>query len=78
MIKKQYAVFAVQYLNALDRLAFLEIKGYIDNKLLEYFKPNFEAALGILAKDEFKDRIKENEYLIKWTDKNNILKGDTP
>ena len=76
--KNNYAIFAVQYLNALDRLAFLGIKGYVDNDLIEYFKPNFEAALGILDKTEFKDRVKENASLVKWTKDNNISKGIAP
>lgn len=76
--KKDYAVFAVQYLNTLDRLAFLGIKGYINNDLIEYFRPNFSAALGILSKDEFKNRIRENIYLMKWTKENNVSTGDAP
>lgn len=76
--KSNYPVFAVQYLNTHNRLAFLVQKENLSKDVALFYTPNFKAALGILQLDDYKQYEPEMGYLTKWCSQNNITPGDHP
>lgn len=75
---RDYPVFAVQYLNVLDRISYLTLKKLIPKHIPVYFKDNFSAGLGILEKSEFKKYEESMGYLIQWCNQNNIEATKAP
>jgi len=73
-----YRVFAVQYLNTHNRLAYLVSKKILPNHLAKFYEPNFKAAYGLLQLDEYKKYVPEQQFLIDWCTENNITPGDPP
>lgn len=82
-----YASFGAKYLNFLDRIAFLALKGIIPKDVAMYFTPNLAAALALLDEpswtklipkrrlDLYKQQLK---YLKTWCANNDIKPLDPP
>ena len=75
---ENYPVFAVQYLNSLDRIAYMALKKLTSDKIASYFEENFKAALAILDMPQFKKYEKTSNYLKEWCDKKGFKPSKAP
>lgn len=73
-----YPIFAVQYLNALDRVAYLVSKRLLPNHVAYYYKERFAAALAILEKEEFIQYKQVHTHLIYWCKLNCVKPSQAP